>query len=97
MINSMPILNATTPIEAIQILTGKVAASICNTAQTFCHGDNAQYESMESCYQYLTGETRFGAAYEVGRDTLLCRMVHQNMVPYRPSVHWFVVPDDPVT
>ncbi len=22
-----------------------------------------------------------------GRNTLLCRMVHQNMVPYRPSVH----------
>ena len=23
----------------------------------------------------------------VGRNTLLCRMVHQNMVPFRPSVH----------
>lgn len=23
----------------------------------------------------------------LGRDTLLCRMVHQNMVPYRPEVH----------
>ena len=22
-----------------------------------------------------------------GRDTLLCRMVHQNMVPLRPEVH----------
>lgn len=92
----MPILNATTPIEAIQILSGKVAASICNTAQTFCLGPNAQYDSMESCYQYLTAETRFGAAYEVGRDTLLCRMVHQNMVPFRPSVHWSVISEDPV-
>lgn len=24
---------------------------------------------------------------DVGRNTLLCRMVHQNMVPYRPDVH----------
>ena len=22
-----------------------------------------------------------------GRNTLLCRMVHQNMVPFRPNVH----------
>ncbi|TVY83101.1 hypothetical protein LSUE1_G005917, partial [Lachnellula suecica] len=84
---SMPLLNATTPAEAVQILTSKVAASICNTAQTFCNGENTQYDSMASCYQYLTQETRFGASYEVGRDTLLCRIVHQNMVPFRPSVH----------
>lgn len=24
---------------------------------------------------------------ETGRNTLLCRMVHQNMVPFRPAVH----------
>lgn len=23
----------------------------------------------------------------VGRNTLLCRMIHQNMVPFRPAVH----------
>ena len=37
--------------------------------------------------QFLTKEVRFGAAYELGRNTLLCRMVHQNMVPFRPGVH----------
>ncbi|KAH8792219.1 hypothetical protein F5882DRAFT_427384 [Hyaloscypha sp. PMI_1271] len=31
---------------------------------------------------------RFGEAYELGRNTLLCRMVHQNMVLFRLSVHY---------
>ena len=35
----------------------------------------------------LGGKVRFGEAWELGRNTLLCRMVHQNMVPLRPGVH----------
>ena len=30
---------------------------------------------------------RFGKSYELGANTLLCRMVHQNMVPLRPDTH----------
>jgi hypothetical protein len=64
-----------------------LAASICNVHDTYCTGDLRQYNSTDYCNQFLTKQTRFGAAYEMGRNTLLCRMVHQNLVPSRPDVH----------
>lgn len=85
--SSLPLLNVTTATEAVEVLTSALASEICTTAETYCTGDNAQYSNATSCYEYLTQEVRFGEAYELGRNTLLCRMVHQNMVPYRPSVH----------
>lgn len=86
----MPILNATTPTQVVEILTTILAEEICETAQTYCNGTNTQYANFTSCYEFLTTEVRFGEAYEFGRNTLVCRMVHQNMVPFRPSVHWYV-------
>ncbi|KAF8862728.1 hypothetical protein BDZ45DRAFT_769025 [Acephala macrosclerotiorum] len=85
--SSAPLFNATSPTQAVEILTRALASSICNTAITYCNATNTQYSNMAACYQYLTQEVRFGEAYELGRNTLLCRMVHQNMVPFRPSVH----------
>lgn len=73
--------------ELTTTVTKKLAASICETAMTYCNGTNTQYNSTQSCMTFLTQETRLGQPYELGRNTLLCRMVHQNMVPYRPSVH----------
>ena len=72
---------------AIAFLTDSLAKSICNTAQTYCNGTNQQYDNSTSCYTFLTQTLRFGTAYELGRNTLLCRMMHQYMVPSRPSVH----------
>ncbi|KAL8706244.1 MAG: hypothetical protein Q9201_000681 [Fulgogasparrea decipioides] len=78
----------TNSIQAtITVLTQAIAQSICGTAMTFCNGTNTQYENEEECLGFLTKGIRFGAAYELGKNTLLCRMVHQNMVPYRPDVH----------
>lgn len=85
--SSAPLFNATSPPQAVEILTRALASSICETATTYCNGTNTQYSNMAACYQYLTQEVRFGEAYELGRNTVLCRMVHQNMVPFRPSVH----------
>jgi hypothetical protein len=71
----------------INTLTNGLANSICQIHEDYCVGGFQQYNSTDECNQYLTRKTRFGAAYELGRNTLLCRMVHQNMVPLRPSVH----------
>ncbi|KAI4105249.1 MAG: hypothetical protein LQ345_007240, partial [Seirophora villosa] len=71
----------------IRTLQKAIAKSICGTSQKYCKGENAQYKSESECLGFLTREVRFGAAYELGKNTLLCRMVHQNMVPYRPEVH----------
>ncbi|KAL8798128.1 MAG: hypothetical protein Q9182_006935 [Xanthomendoza sp. 2 TL-2023] len=68
-------------------LTKAIAQSICGTATKYCRGPNAQYTGPTECLDYLTKSVRFGQAYELGRNTLMCRMVHQNMVAFRPEVH----------
>ncbi len=92
--------------DTVSYVQSKLATSICSTAKKYCVGPALkQYESEAQCYGYLTNQTRFGEAYELGmcscgsfpvewvltwvtgRNTLLCRMVHQNMVPLRPAVH----------
>lgn len=79
--------NVSTPAEVETKLASSLATSICGVAQTYCVGANQQYNSTTECYNFLTEEVRFGEAFELGRNTLLCRMVHQNMVPFRPEVH----------
>jgi hypothetical protein len=87
----MPLLNASTPAVALEILTPILANQICTTAKTYCNSTNTDaadlYANFDTCYEFLTTEVRWGAEYEFGRNTLMCRMLHQNMVPFRPSVH----------
>ena len=53
--------------DTVSYVQSKLATSICTTAQKYCIGDgNKQYEDATQCYNYLTEETRFGAAYELG-------------------------------
>lgn len=77
--------NSTT--QTIEYFTQALAESICVTEVTYCNGTNQQYANYSACYEFLTTQVRFGQAYELGMNTLLCRMIHENMVPYRPSVH----------
>lgn len=77
--------NSTTAV--ISATSGLLAQSICATATTYCTGDNLQYNSTAACLDFLTKGIRFGTGYELGMNTLMCRMVHQNMVPFRPDVH----------
>ncbi|KAL8932765.1 MAG: hypothetical protein Q9211_006136 [Gyalolechia sp. 1 TL-2023] len=71
----------------VGVLQEAIAKSICQTSMAHCKGNSSQYPSSDECFTYLTKEVRFGEAYELGKNTLLCRMVHQNMVPFRPEVH----------
>ncbi|ROW07798.1 hypothetical protein VMCG_03582 [Cytospora schulzeri] len=80
-------LNLTSESTAIAFATQKIAESICATAMDSCNGTNTQYASTKECLNFLTTQVAFGNAYELGFDTLLCRMTHQPMVPMRPSVH----------
>jgi hypothetical protein len=83
-----PRLGANSTAQAVEILTGAVANSICTTHEASCLGADSQYESKDACVAYLTQNVRFGQAFEMGVDTIMCRSIHQNMVAYRPSVHW---------
>lgn len=75
------------PAETVAALTAVLAKSICQIHDNYCTGENQQYDDNASCLQFLTEGVRFGEDYELGRNTLLCRSIHQQMVQYRPDVH----------
>lgn len=75
------------PEEAGMEAINKIASSICNSHTIYCHGLNAQYDSWDECYNFLTTKIRVGQSFELGMDTLMCRSVHELMVKYRPEVH----------
>ena len=53
--------------ETETYLQGKLATSICSTAQKYCVGPQLQqYQNASQCFNYLTTQTRFGEAYELG-------------------------------
>ncbi|GFF54192.1 hypothetical protein IFM61606_07185 [Aspergillus udagawae] len=80
-------MNTTDPAAVQAALTQQLASTICQTHEDYCKGADQQYESKDACIDYLTTKTRFGQAFELGRDTLLCREVHEHMVKYRPDIH----------
>ncbi|KAH9842133.1 hypothetical protein Tdes44962_MAKER07685 [Teratosphaeria destructans] len=80
-------INASSLAQTMSITTQALANSVCTTHDKYCNGTNLQYESKDACMKFLTQEIRFGKAYELGRNTLLCRMLHQYMIAYRPQVH----------
>ncbi|CAG8008666.1 unnamed protein product [Penicillium olsonii] len=73
--------------KALAYVTDTLAKSICATSTSHCKGENQQYDDSDACYKYLTEKTRFGQPHELGRNTLLCRSIHEHMVQYRPEVH----------
>ncbi|KAJ5715241.1 uncharacterized protein N7483_012422 [Penicillium malachiteum] len=80
-------INATSSDQAIAYISDTLAKTICNTHDQYCTGSNKQYADNSTCYDFLTKSIRFGKSYELGRNTLLCREVHEHMVQYRPDVH----------
>ena len=53
--------------DTMSYVQGKLATSICTTAQKYCIGaENKQYENAAQCYNFLTKTARFGEAYELG-------------------------------
>lgn len=73
--------------DTVAYAADNLAESICNVHGEHCTGADQQYDDPEACRRFLTKEIPFGRPHEMGLDTLLCRMVHYNMVPLRPSVH----------
>ncbi|OJK00937.1 hypothetical protein ASPACDRAFT_42437 [Aspergillus aculeatus ATCC 16872] len=76
-----------TATEATAYLTQLLANQICETHDSYCTGANQQYADKATCYAFLTQSIPLGKDYELGRNTLLCREVHEHMVQYDPTVH----------
>ncbi|KAI5303128.1 hypothetical protein KEM56_007882 [Ascosphaera pollenicola] len=73
--------------EAQLILRDIMVSNVCQVHEEHCLGANQQYESLEACVDYLTKKTRYGSAYGLGEDTLVCRALHKVMLPFRPEMH----------
>ncbi|KAK7553508.1 hypothetical protein IWX49DRAFT_596595 [Phyllosticta citricarpa] len=83
----LPRINKTSLADAIKYFRKMLSESICKTHDLHCTGENRQYDSNFACRAFLANDVRFGEAWELGRNTLLCRSLHQNMVAFRPEVH----------
>lgn len=80
-------INATSPDQAVAYVSDILAKTICATHDEYCTGSDQQYSDNNACYAFLTKSIRFGKSYELGRNTLLCREVHEHMVQFHPDVH----------
>ena len=85
--NVQQAINASSVEQAVEYYSTALATSICNTEVSYCNGTNQQYSDFNSCYNFLTNDIRFGKSYELGRNTLLCRTLHQYMIPANPDLH----------
>ena len=75
-----------TPLVLQNIYRQLIAKSVCGVAQTYCTGANQQFDSLNDCMAFFQNLT-FGTSYQFGQNTAVCRMLHQEMIPYRPDVH----------
>jgi hypothetical protein len=73
--------------EATAKTVEKIAVSICDSHSKYCGGANQQYKSWKDCYRFVTEDIRVGQSFELGKNTLMCRSVHELMLKYRPEVH----------
>lgn len=64
-----------------------LAKGICDTERTYCTSSLQQYKDLDACLGFLLNGTRLGAAYEFGRNTLLCRNVHARLLQLDPALH----------
>ncbi|GAB1216534.1 hypothetical protein ATERTT37_005750 [Aspergillus terreus] len=76
-----------TASQATAALTQLLATTVCDTHDKYCTGKNQQYDNSTACYDFLTTAIPLGKDYDLGRDTLLCREVHEHMVQYDPKMH----------
>ena len=93
--------------DTVSYIQNKLAISICSTAQQYCVGPALQqYQNTTQCYTYLTQQTRFGEAYELGTYplgpfpvkaplTTVSRPQHPPL-PHGPSKHGPLPPGGPL-
>ena len=63
--------------EGRKLLESHLIRQVCQTASTYCVGRLSQYDDIPQCVDFLSWKFGSGTAYEFGRNTLLCRILHQ--------------------
>ncbi|KAK7718032.1 hypothetical protein SLS57_006179 [Botryosphaeria dothidea] len=73
--------------RARRFITDQIAKTVCQVHEQSCDGENRQWKDKKECYRFLVHEIPFGAGHAMGRNNLICRMMHTSMVPIRPATH----------
>ncbi len=60
--------------------------SICSNAAKYCKGNNTAYASRAACQASLLTKP-MGQGDDVNQDTLVCRALHNTLVPIAPEIH----------
>ncbi|KAJ6569312.1 hypothetical protein B0H19DRAFT_692821 [Mycena capillaripes] len=68
-------------------LQTRAARDICSQHETYCLGPNQQYNSTQSCIDFVLNAIPLGEIWQGGQNTAFCRYVHTPMLPLRPAVH----------
>lgn len=77
---------AVTPQNINDVVAAGAIKIICPTVMDVCKGANQQYKDLNECNTFLQ-TLPVGQAYELGQNTISCRLMHSNMVRLRPDVH----------
>jgi len=77
---------AVTPQNINDVVAAGAIKIVCPTVMDVCKGKNQQYKDINECNTFLN-TLPVGQAYELGQNTISCRLMHSNMVRLRPDVH----------
>ncbi|KAJ6478540.1 hypothetical protein C8R47DRAFT_1138738 [Mycena vitilis] len=69
------------------LATTRAAIDICAAHEQYCVGDLVQYNSTDTCMDFIMKQVPFGDIWQAGQNTGICRYLHAAMVPRRPTVH----------
>lgn len=75
-----------TPENINDVVAAGATKQVCAVAQDVCKGSLQQYKDIADCTTFLN-TLPVGQPYELGQNTISCRLMHANMVRLRPSVH----------
>ncbi|ORX90215.1 hypothetical protein K493DRAFT_340174 [Basidiobolus meristosporus CBS 931.73] len=80
-------MSEVTPATLPGLVQKFLSLGICQSHDKYCLGKDQQYKSNEECLEFLQQKVPLGLPDEMGQDNVLCRVIHVNMIPYRPDFH----------
>ncbi|KAK9721402.1 hypothetical protein K7432_003432 [Basidiobolus ranarum] len=80
-------LSEVTPATLPGLVQKFLALGICQSHSKYCLNENQQYKTTQDCLDFLQRQVPLGLPDEMGADNVLCRVIHVNMIPYRPAFH----------
>lgn len=73
-----------------QLVGQAILTPICQTAAAFCttaQNRTQEYADANACLGFLTTQIDFFRPGELGSNTVVCRYLHAQLLPYAPDLH----------